>query len=364
MDLTHQRSYGLDLLRIFATLAVVILHLLGAGGVLGSLTPGSVRHASAWGLEVACSCAVNCYGLLSGYVGYGRSHGRKKLAVLWLQVALTSVLLTWGVGFFFQRSLTWKELLSPAMPVLTVQYWYFTAYFALYLLMPYLDRMLAGLDGRQSRELIIILALLFSVLPLLPEKDLFQAKAGYSFLWLAVLYLMGACVKRYQPAKTRPSWQYALGYALCMALALAGKLGGDYLSARYFPGHALGDKAMSYTSPAILLGSLFLLLLFRQVKVRGAVARRLIAFFAPLSFGVYIIHTNRMVWTYLLADHMVWAAQLTAPLLLLAVAGVALAIFLLCAGLDFLRLTLFRLCGKLLERRKVPIKKDVPTCLK
>lgn len=351
MDLTHRRSYGLDLLRIAATVMVITLHLLGAGGVLTTLTPGGVRYVSAWGLEVAASCAVNCYGLLSGYVGYGKSHGRKKLAILWLQVFLTSVTLSWGVGFFFQGSLTWKELLYPAMPVLTVQYWYFTAYFALYLLMPYLDRMLAGLDGRQTRDLAVLLALLFSALPLLSPDDLFATHAGYSFLWLAVLYLLGASVRRYEP-KERPIWQYALGYGVCMALALAGKLGGDVLSSRYFPNHALGDKAMSYTSSAILLGSLLLLLLFRQVRAQGRRTRALITFFAPLSFGVYIIHTSPKVWQYLLMNRMAWAAQLPAPLLLLAVAGVALAVFLVCALLDFLRLSLFRLCQRYFTRKK------------
>lgn len=350
MDQINQRSYGLDLLRILSMLMVVILHLLGAGGVLAALEPGGVRYVSAWGLEVMASCAVNCYGLLSGYVGYGHSHTRKKLGVLWLQVFLTSVLLSWGVGLFFQSSLSWKELLYPALPVVTVQYWYFTAYFCLSLLMPYLDRMLAGLDKRQTRDLMVILIVLFSVLPLFSEGDLFATHAGYSLLWLATLYLLGASIKRYEHA-VRPAWQYALGYGVCMVLALAGKLGGDMLSARYFPNHALGAKAMSYTSPAILLGSLLLLLLFRQVKAQGQPVRDLITFFAPLSFGVYIIHTNPKVWQYLLMNRMAWAAQLPAPLLLLTVTGIAAAVFLVCAMVDFVRHSLFRLCGRLLTAR-------------
>ena len=357
MELNYQRSYGLDLLRIVATLAVISLHLLGAGGVLAALSPGGIRHLSAWGLEVVASCAVNCYGLLSGYVGYGKRHGRSKLAVLWLQVFLTSTILSWGVGWLFQGSLTWREILRPALPVLTVQYWYFTAYFALYLLMPYLDRMLAGLDGRQTRTLAGTLVLLFSVLPLFSEADLFATHAGYSFLWLAVLYLLGACVRRWEPGK-RPPWQYALGYVLTMGVALAGKLGGDWLSANYVPSQALGDKAMSYTSPLILLGSLLLLLLFREIRVRGRAGRAIVSFFAPLSFGVYIIHTNPKVWQHLLAGHMAWAAQLSAPLLLLAVAGVALGVFLLSAALDFLRHSLFRLAGRIFSKvreEKTPV---------
>lgn len=357
MELTKQRSYGLDLLRILATVAVVVLHLLGAGGVLASLTPGGIGYVSAWGLEVVASCAVNCYGLLSGYVSYGHNHGRKKLGILWLQVFLTSVSLSWAVGYFFQGTLSWREMIAPALPVVTVQYWYFTAFFGLYLLMPYLDRMLAGLDRQQSRDLMMILAVLFSVLPLFSQKDLFDLHSGYSLLWLVALYLLGACIKRH-PFKPRPGWQYALGYALCMAFALGGKLGGDILTQRYFPNSALGVKAMSYTSPFILLGSILLLFLFRQVNVGRKWARALIAFFAPLTFGVYIIHTNPKVWQYILMNHMVWAANLPAPLLLLAVLGIALGVFLLCALLDFLRHSLFRLFGGLIAK-KLPEKDPV-----
>lgn len=352
MDLTKQRSYGLDLLRILSMFLVVILHLMGAGGVLVTLTPGGVRYVSAWGLEIVASCAVNCYGLLSGYVGYGHSHTRKKLFSLWLQVLFFSVLLSWGVGLYFQGALSFKDILYPCLPVLTVQYWYFTAYFALALLMPYLDRMLAGLDKRQSVELMAVLVLLFSVLPLFSTEDLFATSGGYTFLWLMVLYLLGACVKKCEPFFERPIWHYGLGFVGCIVLGLVGKLAGDVVSAQYFSSIAIGARLSSYTSPLLLAAALFLLLFFRSWKVKNRAACKLIAFFAPISFGVYIIHTNGKVWTYLLADSLVWVAQLPAPLLVLTILGIAAAVFVGCSLLDFLRLKLFRLFGKLRPKKE------------
>lgn len=357
MELTRQRGYGLDLLRILSMLLVVVLHLMGAGAVLYPLTPGSLRYAAAWALELTASCAVNCYGLLSGYVGYGRGHPPKKLAGLWLQVFFLSVVLSWGVGFYFQGSLTLKELLYPCLPVLTVQYWYFTAYFGLYLLMPYLDRMLAGLDRKQTGRLMLLLAGLFSALPLLATEDLFTTGGGYTLLWLTVLYLLGACVKKCEPIERRPSWQYALGFAACIALSLAAKLLDAPITALLPSGLPLTARLVSYTSPFLLGAAAMLLLLFRQWEVKSILGRRLIAFFAPVSFGVYIIHTNPKVWTHLLAARLLWVAQLPAPLLLLTVVGIALAVFLGCALLDFLRLKLFQLVGTLF-RRKAPSDKE------
>lgn len=348
----RQRSYGLDLLRIFSMFLVVILHLMGAGGILVSLAPGSVRYTAVWGLEIVASCSVNCYGLLSGYVSYGHSHARKKLLGTWLQVLFLSVVLSWGVGLYFQGSLSAKDIFAPSFPVLTVQYWYFTAYFALFLLMPYLDRMLAGLERKQTTELMVILTLLFSVFPLFSTEDLYATGSGYTFLWLAILYVLGACVRKHGPSRSRPTWHYGAAFAGMMVLGLVGKLGGDVVSTRFIPSIAIGARLSAYTSPILLGAALLLLLLFRQWDVKNPLGRKLIGFFAPISFGVYIIHTNPKVWTYILSGSMVWAAQLSAPLLILAVLGVALAVFVGCALLDFLRLKLFALCGKLLPKKE------------
>lgn len=352
MESIKQRSYGLDLLRILSMFLVVILHLLGAGGVLSRLVPGSIRYVAVWGLELVASCAVNCYGLLSGYVGYGSSHSRKKLLSMWLQVFFFSVLLSWGVGLYFQGTLSMRDITAPLFPVLTTQYWYFTAYFGVCLLMPYLDRMLAGLSRKQTAELAAILVLLFSVLPLFSTEDLFTTNGGYTMLWLMVLYLLGACIKKYEPAADRPLWHYLLGFAGCMALGLAGKLGGDALTARFFPSIAIGARLVSYTSPILLCASAALLLLLRQWPIKNKAGCKLIAFFAPISFGVYLIHTNPKVWNHILFGRLGWVADLPTPLLLLMVLGIALAVFLGCALLDFLRLNLFRLCGKLLSKKE------------
>ena len=65
----EQRNRGIDLLRMAAMWMVVILHILNKGGVLGATAPLSVGCETARLLEIAAYCAVNCYGLISGYVG-------------------------------------------------------------------------------------------------------------------------------------------------------------------------------------------------------------------------------------------------------------------------------------------------------
>ena len=93
--LTSSRNYGIDLLRIVSMLMVVILHVLGQGGVLKTSAPLSVGYEIAWFLEIMCYCAVNCYALISGYVGVGSKFKYSNIVNIWLQVIWYSV----GIAF-------------------------------------------------------------------------------------------------------------------------------------------------------------------------------------------------------------------------------------------------------------------------
>ena len=59
----QQRNYGIDLLRMFSMLLVVILHTEGHGGVLEAAQGHSVYWA--YLPEAFAYCAVNCYALIS-----------------------------------------------------------------------------------------------------------------------------------------------------------------------------------------------------------------------------------------------------------------------------------------------------------
>lgn len=70
-----ERNHGIELLRIFAMLLAAVLHILKKGGVITASEGNLAAYSTVWLLEAAAYCAVNCYALISGYVGYstGRS---------------------------------------------------------------------------------------------------------------------------------------------------------------------------------------------------------------------------------------------------------------------------------------------------
>ena len=59
---------GIELLRIILMFMVVILHVLGAGGILSNADPMSGQYFAGWALETVCYGAVDTFALVSGYV--------------------------------------------------------------------------------------------------------------------------------------------------------------------------------------------------------------------------------------------------------------------------------------------------------
>ena len=343
---TQTRLSGLDALRNISMLMVVLLHVSGVGGLLAALPPGSLRWWTLWGLEALCSCAVNCYGLLSGYLGVGHKHPLSRLGSLWLQAAFYSAVLTVLFGLLDPGSLRVRDMIAPLFPVLNGTYWYFSAYFALFLLMPFLDSALAALSPAAAGRLAAVLIAVFSVADFISPEEVFSTRGGYSVAWLAVLYLLGGCLRLHPPARLPRPWLLLTGYAGFSLLALAGKTFGVSQPGTFFKWGTL----LSYTSPLMLLSALCLFLALYRLPALPAPAARAMSFCAPLSFGVYLLHAHPLVWSHLLSGRTAFLAQFSTPLCLAGALAVGLAIFAVGIGADYVRSLIFRAGGHVIGR--------------
>ena len=202
------RNYGVDLLRIVSMLGVVMLHILGHGGLLDNA--GSFFEFSAlYFLQTLVQPAVDCFILISGYVGYkkGRYYPRlKNIISLFFVVLFYSISITLVSKLIFPDSVSTIDIIKACMPIISQQYWFFTSYVGLFILSPLLNVAVHHADKKQMLIFTIVLAICccFSRI-----KDPFAFDGGFSVIWLALLYLLGALMKKTRPRQR--TFQKSLG---------------------------------------------------------------------------------------------------------------------------------------------------------
>ncbi len=332
------RIMGLDLLRSLCILMVIGLHILGQGGILDAAPPGSANHYTAWALECICYCAADCYGILSGYLSTNRRHYFSRLVPLWLEVALYSIAFTFLFWLRSPELVGKKELLNALFPVMRRQYWYFTAYFGLSFLMPVINTGIKRIPEKRAGVCILLLLTVFSVFPTLFCSDPFQFRGGYTTLWLVLLYGIGALLKRGEAHLRFAAPSLCIVLFLCTFLSFGFTVFWDFTIA------GIGTVGlMNYTSPTVLLSAICLLMLFGRVKGQHKTARQILRKLSGASFGVYILHTNPLVWKQWFRPGVLQELAFCQSWLLpLAVIGCAFLVYLTCFLVDSFRTLVFR----------------------
>lgn len=336
----RKRNYGIDLLRIVAMFMIVVLHVLGAGGVIYNFEGISPVYIAAWLLEFAAYCAVNCYALISGYVGVESKFRLSNIMLLWLQVFATTIVITILFGLV-GISVSGHSILESCMPLTSNLYWYFTAYVCLYLLTPFLNQFVASLDKRRAKYLLLILIVLFSFVPTFLNADLFYVRGGYSALWLIVLYIIGGVIYKYETEIKIKTSVLVIMYIGSVLVTLLSKLAIEFLEGRLPFRFYESNFLMNYNSPTIILAGVSLLLLFSRLRVEKW--KKLISYIAPLTFGIYIIHSHPLVWDEIIVNRFVVFTTYHPIKMILSVILSASVIFFVCALVEYVRAKLFRM---------------------
>lgn len=347
-----ERNSGIELLRIVATFAIMALHVLGQGGVLGAAEYMSKSYEIAWLLETLCFFGVTAYGLISGYVGVDGNYKITNIIYTWLQVFLFNAIGTimlcaylgsWPLGIVIKAIL---------FPVLTESYWYFTAYFGLFFLIPVLNLAFKNLKKQYLKAMVIISILLFSVGPIFIDTDAFGLREGLSVVWLITVYIIGAYVKKYN---ILDKFSVSKSFVIFL-VAVVLSWGAKFLLEKYVISSGTlyndgGNILISYTSPTILIASLALISLFSKLNI-GKKGSKWINRVAALTFGVYLVNCSPYVWNVYMPKRFADYAGYPVWKMLLCVLVTALYLLLVGIAIDGIRFLIFELF-KLRERLAV-----------
>lgn len=336
------RNYGIDLLRILSMMSICILHVLNHGGIISASADGSPNNLIVWFMFTSAYCSVNCYALISGYVGYGSNFKYSRIISLYFQVVFYILTATAVFAVIEPGSVHYSDFIKAFFPFGFGTYWYFSAYFCLFFFIPFLNYFIEKASAEMARKLIFTIFVLFTILPMIFHRDLFFAKDGYTPLWLAFLYLIGAYIKKYKIENIFNVKTGIIVYIVLIVISWGSKFAIDKLSV-YIPFVSKWEQVLiNYTSPTIFCAAVILFLISVKLYFPKFITK-LIAFFSPAAFGVYLIHEEPLIKAHFISGKFTAYADYSPVFMVLAIIGTVFLIWLIGSLIDRVRLELFRL---------------------
>ena len=334
---SKERNANIEFLRILAMIMVIVLHNLAGSGALYEQSGFSYHFY--WWMEALAVAAVDIFVLISAYFLFSASFNLRNI--------LRILAITWTYAFplsFLSAKLSGNpinavSLVKMFFPILTKKYWFVNAYLAMYLLSPFINKLLQILSREKFAILLWIEIGIMIVKPtLFPKKWAQDLTAGLSVFFFITLYCIAVWIRLYGKQSYSKKAKYHLFLYLFLSLflvllkALLMHLGvSEDTASRYY----------SYDSAIVVLQALSLFLAFLSMKqFKGQKASR-INLIARHSFAAYIVHysLNSVLWrTILHIDHFVAGI----PIGPLVIMSSSVFVYFACVLLDSLRAQIAR----------------------
>ena len=288
---------------------------------------------------------------MSGIVGY-KTNKYANLLYLWLFVSFYNVAIRLYFIKIRKEVVRNLDISKYFFPIIYRRYWYFTAYFGMYLFLPAVNKGFTILKKYEFLLIVISTNFLFVYWRDLknPNEDVFQMNRGVSVLWLFSFYFTGAYIGKY-----KVNYSGFKKYIFCFICILI------YLSTSYafykkfYNELYLGDGYYQRKIESLLnqfltdrfdgffkiTNSIVVTLFFMQIHYNKYIAK-FISFFGSLAFSIYIIHCNPFVSNIILAHSFDKEPyNLSRNALLIKVSLYGLKILVTCLFIDVLRHLLF-----------------------
>lgn len=235
---------------------------------------------SLWG-----KAGVNIFCLIMGYYGISSNFRIKKVVKLEAQVLFYSIL-GLGIAILCRFNLSFGETVISIFPFVFGQYWYISAYFMVYILSPFINKMVLGLSQSEYQKLVGISMIFWCIIPfftLREDSGLFWNQ----FIWFIVMYVVGGYLRIYKTNFSKKYYWLVLcgsNIILIMSVVIIN------ISSCYIP--QMRDYTTYFrwsNSPIIMIMCIAIM----RLAERGNIGNnKWINSLARGTLGVYLFHEN------------------------------------------------------------------------
>ncbi len=328
---TKQRESNIELFRIFLMLMIIAHHYVVNSGIEGlydfNRVSGNQVFLELWGW--GGKVGVNCFLLVTGYFMCQKDFTWRKFLKLYLEVKFYKLAIALIFVLAGRQALTAGYCFNTVFSVAVLMGTTFSATFiALFLLVPFINRLIRALDGRSHAWLIVALLAFYALIGTFFNRH-FSGDIG----WFVAVYLIGAYIRLYSTPRMdslrhTASWAalaLILSFGSVMLITLCPQLTGR-MNVYYFLSDS--NRIMAIVSAVALF------LMFKNINMGH---NRVVNLAATATFGVLLIHTHSDLRTWLWDDVLAVKAQFTSNLLWLHAIASCVGIYLVCVVIDLLR---------------------------
>ena len=327
------RNSSFELLRIIAMFSIVICHFATHGGFHFDSQELSASRFWWYFIEMGGNFGVNVFVLISGYFLIRTNSGLldiKRILRFWGQVFFYSVVVYTVFGIAGVSEFSLKSFVQALLPIIHGRYWFASTYFVLFLLHPFLDIFLNKLDRKTYQKLLILLITIWCLIPTFTLSS-FQSN---NLLWFITLYCVAGYIRLYGLNLKFSTKHYVLlwlglsilRYSSAVALIILGTKFSVFTE----------NTLLFYETQSVLtfLNALFLFLAFKNINIGS---HKWINIIASATFGVYLIHDNSIVRSFLWGTVFKNSDYQDSVLLIPYSIAAALLVFAVCTLIDLLR---------------------------
>ena len=326
---------NIEILRILSMFLVVVSHSIYHGYMTNENIREYYQFNSALGvfnwttmeaLYVISCVAVNCFVMISGYFLIDKvKHRWNGILRIWVQTVFYCICFL-IVAIYLGEEVGPKDIIFSILPIYGGRYWFVSCYIGLMLIAPFLSLVAMSIDKRQYQIMLLILFILnFQLL-------YGSVYGGFNtIMWFSFIYLMAGYIKIFDIpffGKEHKGLVLLLCWAALVILAFIYNLAQR--------GGQISLVSTAYHGPVFFL-SLAIFVYFVYTKIENRIAH-IVVKVAPYTFGVYLIHDNTLVrewlWRSFIPDTFSYPMFIYSMVL-------AVAIFVACLIIDFLRSKLF-----------------------
>lgn len=328
---------------------IVGYHYIYHGGILDSLEELSFNYIIIDYLRIVTRMAVGLYVLITGYYMVNSKVKIKKIFNIWTMVVFYSIAML-VASMCVRNDIGIKDVIKSIFPISSGLYWFATTYVALYILSPFINKLIQKLSKKQYFILITILFVLLVVIRTIFNSNWYiDGGNGESLIWFVFLYVLAGYIRLHYNKKINKLIYLLIAFIIPIFVTVLRGFALKYLGNEV-------ERLLDYTNILNFIPMICLFLYFREIKIKNGLFNRIIEKVAPLTFGIYLVHENLYFKPFMWKEVLGVYRYAKSPYLIIHFVLVVILVFSACAIIECIRRKLFEFGKYTKLSKKVDVK--------